>query len=250
MRVVKRLARHRLARGLAWLVQVALLAGMVAVAPAPAQAQETTAKLAVVLDFGNLATASPLAGDEAASALTLALVQRGFEVTPRAEVQDRLRQIGVRAPFEPDEVRLIRDDLDIRDIYSGAVVAVNEAIGAQSSVEVLLRLEAYDGETGDLINGAYGRGFEILASGDIADREAGRASAIERAINQALTTMDARQTMSAAVLSYSPPNRVLMNKGAKQGVSEGMEFNVFRTIADPENPNRTQTVKIGRVVVT
>ena len=230
------------------MVQLALLASTGVLVP-PAAAQDIEAKRAVVLDFGNLATASPLAGDEAAAALSLALVQRRYEVTPRSDVQARLKALGVRAPFEPDEIKLIKTDLDIRDLYSGSVINVDEKIGAKSTVEVLLRVEVYDGDTGDLVNGAYGKGFEILNSGNAADREAGRASAIERAIAQALTRIDARTLIHAAVMSYAPPNRVLINKGRKQGVVEGMEFNVFRTKADPENPNRSLTVKVGRIRV-
>ena len=134
MRLVKRLRRHPLTRPLAWVVQLALLASTGVLVP-PAAAQDIEAKRAVVLDFGNLATASPLAGDEAAAALSLALVQRRYEVTPRSDVQARLKALGVRAPFEPDEIKLIKTDLDIRDLYSGSVINVDEKIGAKSTVD-------------------------------------------------------------------------------------------------------------------
>jgi hypothetical protein len=252
MRVVKRLREHRLMGPLAWLVTSALFVGAVAIVPArPARAADVQAQRAVVLDFASLDKSAPLAGAQATSALALRLTDRGVDVTSAADVQAELRSRGIKPPFDESDIITIQKDLDVKSIYSGAVVAVEERLGQVSTVRVVLRIEVYDGATGDMINGAYAEGFETLKGAGTAEREAGRATAIDRALAKSLNTIDARSLIGGAVLSYSPTTSlILINRGSRNGVTPGMEFDVFRVKVDPTNPNRSVTLKVGKVRAT
>jgi hypothetical protein len=213
-----------------------------------AQGGESEARTALVLDFASNIAAAPMLGRDVSAAMGLLLTQRGYNVKPRRDVLDAMNRLGARAPWEADELRLLAKDQDVQLIFTGTVLTLDEDTTPGGLVKVNVRVEVFDGATGDMFNGAYGDGLEKVPGPSAVERDTGRAAAIDRALGKALQRINARVPITAAVLTYNPAgNFVLINRGLKQGVVKGMEFDVYRAKLDDADPLRTVSVKIGRV---
>lgn len=250
---VRALRRHPATSRVAWLLTVALLAAIPGgpTRRAWAQGGEQTARTAAVLDFANLVERSPLMGRDVSSSVALSLTQQGFTVTPRAIVLDALAKLGLHPPYEADNIRAIAKELDVQKIYGGAVLAMLDQPGARPRQLVDVKVEEYDGPTGDMINGGYGKGVEEIKGGGDTERDAARAAAIDRAVAKSFEAMHARTLITGAVMSYKPEGgKVMINRGLKQGVQEGMLFDVFRAKLDDADPLKTISVKVGRIKVS
>jgi len=244
-----RTLRHPGTRPLAWLLLGAMATLLWGGCPRRAEAQEQEARTAVVLDFGDQ-TNNALLGRAAAAALALSLTERLTIVRSRAEVVEAVTRLGVRAPYEPDEIRALAGELDAREVFTGQVLKVEEGDGTPPWTKILLQVEVYDGTTGDLINGALAEGFEQGTGVGREDRDNLRAQAVERAAASALTTIANRALVRGAVLQFNPAGRrVLLNVGSRHGVQRGMLFDIFRPAVRPDAPSETTLNKVGRVVV-
>ena len=250
MTLATRTLRHPGTRPLAWLLLGAMTMLLWGGCPRRAEAQEQEARTAVVLDFGDQ-TNNALLGRAAAAAMALTLTERLTIVRSRAEVVEAVSRLGVRAPYDPDEIRNLASELDAKEVYAGTVVEVKESDGPPPSAEVLLRVEVYDGTTGDLVNGAYATGYEQGTGIGREDRDTIRSQAVERAASSALTTIANRSLIKGAVLQFNPQGRlVLLNVGSRHGVRNGMLFDIFRPAVRPDAPSETTLIKVGRVKVT
>lgn len=249
MTLATRTLRHPGTRPLAWLLLSAMVTLLWGGCPRRAEAQEQEARTAVVLDFGDQ-TNNALLGRAAAAALALALTEQLTIVRSRAEVVEAVTRLGVRAPYEPDEVRGLASELDAKEVYSGQVLKLEEGDGNPPWTKVLLQVEVYDGATGDLINGAIAEGYEQGTGVGREDRDNLRAQAVERAASSALTAIANRSLVRGAVLQFNPAGRrVLLNVGSRHGVKEGMLFDIFRPAVRPDAPSETVLNKVGRVRV-
>ncbi len=249
MTLATRTLRHPGTRPLAWLLLGAMATLLWGGCPRRAEAQEQEARTAVVLDFGDQ-TNNALLGRAAAAALALSLTERLTIVRSRAEVVEAVTRLGVRAPYEPDEIRALAGELDAREVFTGQVLKVEEGDGTPPWTKILLQVEVYDGTTGDLINGALAEGFEQGTGVGREDRDNLRAQAVERAAASALTTIANRALVRGAVLQFNPAGRrVLLNVGSRHGVQRGMLFDIFRPAVRPDAPSETTLNKVGRVVV-
>jgi len=244
-----RTLRHPGTRPLAWLLIGAMVTLLWGGCPRRAEAQEQEARTAVVLDFGDQ-TNNALLGRAAAAAMALALTERLTIVRSRAEVIEAVTRLGVRAPYEPDEIRALAGELDAKEVYAGQVLKLEEGDGNPPWSKVLLQVEVYDGTTGDLINGALAEGYEQGTGVGREDRDNLRAQAVERAAASALTAIGNRSLVRGAVLQFNPAgNRVLLNVGSRHGVHKGMLFDIFRPAVRPDAPSETALNKVGRVKV-
>ncbi len=251
MTLLKRTMRHPATRPVAWLLIAALVALDLGVAPRPAAAQEQEARSAVVLDFESTAAGAALLGRTASAAMALKMTERLYVVRSRAEVNDAVGRLGLRQPYEADELRALAKELDAKQIVTGKVVSLQESAGPPAWAKVLLRIEVYDGATGDMVNGALVEGFAQGAAGGREDRDTLRNGAVERAVAKGLIQIESRTLLTAAVLQQQPGrNLVLINKGSRLGVVSGMLFDLYRVIVDPANPASTKQVKVGRVKVS
>ncbi|MCC7491623.1 MAG: hypothetical protein IT204_04720 [Fimbriimonadaceae bacterium] len=224
------------------------LTALLWVATPPAQAQERAARTAAVLEFGSDVAAGALVGRAAQSTLSLQLAERQYTVWSRSQVVDAVNRLGIKPPLEPDEVRALAKELDAREVFSGRVLSIEDRAGPPASVRVVLRIEVYDGATGDLVNGAVVDGMETATGGG--EPETLRYTAVERATARALTQIESRTLLTAAILSVSPAGLALLNRGSRAGMSKGMLFDIFRAQTSREDPTQTVQVKVGRVRVT
>lgn len=248
MTLAKRVWRHPGSRAAAWLTLSSLLA--LTYGPQPVSAQEIEARSALILDFQDPAGGG-LLGRAATSALYLAMTAKGYNVRSRFEVEEAVLRLGLREPFEPDEIRKLYRELDADMIVAGRVLRVEDQPGPPAWVHVDLQIEVYDGETGDLVNGSISEGFETAAGGGRALLEELRNQAMERAVAAGLDQIERRTQITAAVNNFQArTNEVLLNRGGIYGVRVGMLFDVFRPKADPADPARAIKVKVGRVRVT
>ncbi len=247
MTLAKRTLRHPGTRPLAWLLLSAFTTLMVGITPQPAGAQEQEARTAVVLDFAG-PVGGALLGRAAAAALQLEMAERFYVVRSRAEVIEVTTRLGLREPFDPDEIRMLYKELDAKQVYTGRVLDIQESDGTPPWTKVLLRVEVYDGVTGDLINGAIVEGLEQGTGAVRVDKETLRNGALERAASGALSQIEARTLLTGSVLQYQPQrNQVLINRGSRAGVGKGMMFDIFRVVLDPANPGQNKQVKVGRL---
>ncbi len=250
MTLAKRTLQHPGARPLAWFLLVAVVAGTSSLVATPAGAQEQEARSAVVLDFVSDASGGALLGRSAGAAMALQLTERKYVVRSRAEVIDAVTRLGVKAPYEPDEIRSLAAEVDARQVITGRVLSVEEKAGPPAVAKVILRVEVYDGATGDLVNGAVVEGVEEGTGAGREDRDPLRDTAVERAIARALTQVEARVLLSAAILQWRPTtNEVVLNRGSRNGVTRGMMFDIYRVVTDPANAAVNKQVKVGRVRV-
>lgn len=251
MTLAKRTLQHPGTRPVAWLLLTAMLSLFWGAAPQRAEAQEQEARTAAVLDFTSDLPGGALLGRAAAAEMQLQLTERFYVVRSRAVVIDAISSLGIRAPYEPDEMRLLYKELDARQIFTGRVVGIEEGDQPQPWARVVLRVEVYDGASGDLVNGAIIEEYEQAAPGGRVDRDALRNAAVGRAVNRALTQIEARTLLTATVLQHQPRrNLVTLNRGSRSGVTEGMLFDIFRVVVDPTNPTQPKRIKVGRVKVT
>ena len=205
MTLAKRTLQHPGTRPLAWLLLSALLTVTWGVAPTRAGAQEVEARSAVVLDFGGDTTGGALLGRAAAAAMSLQMKERLYNVSSRADVIDAMNRLGIKEPLEADEIRALRKELDFKQLFTGQVASLEEGNSPQPWAKVILRVEVYDGTTGDLVNGAISEGYET-STGTLRDdqREALRNAAVERAVSKALGQIETRTLLTGAVLQHQP----------------------------------------------
>lgn len=252
MTLAKRILRHPATRPVSWLVLTTMLTLTYGVVPPPAGAQVQEARSVAVLEFTNEADARQLLASAARAALELAMTEAGYDVTPRQQVVDSVQLLGLRPPYEPDEIRALADDLDAREVATGRVLRVEQLPGARPTVQVVLQVEIYDGGTGNLINGALVAADETATGTSGAELDQARVEAVSRAITKALREVVNTKLIAGAVLLPDPrdvPPTAETNLGSEDGVVPGMEFDVMRTIVDPLDPARTRRIVIGRVRV-
>ncbi|MBI2300529.1 MAG: hypothetical protein HYU66_16590, partial [Armatimonadetes bacterium] len=239
-------------RPLAWLTMLSLLALTFGAAPQRAVAQEQRARSVAILDFANDG-GDAILGRAASAALHLKMTERQYNVRARSEVREAFVRLGLREPLEPDEVRRLFQDLDTELVVGGRVLKVEQGDSPRPWARVLLRVEVYDGASGDLTNGAIAEGYETGTGTSQTDREATLNDAVERAATKALETIEANTLIEGKVMLYSPvddPPKVVLNRGMKYGVQDGMLFDIFRVDLDPSDASRTRQFKVGRIKVT
>lgn len=251
MRVLKRTLEHPGSRPVAWLVMVAMLT--VTWGVAPVRAQEQVARSVAILDFANDATGGALLGRAASAALAHKMTERNYTVRSRQEVIQASVQLGLREPYEPDEVRRLYREIDTELVIYGRILAVEQGDAPKPWARAVVRVEVYDGPSGEMVNGAIADGYETGTGTALADREATLNGAIEKACGAALERIEANSLIEGKVLVYTPvadPPKVLINRGSKYGVTKGMLFDIFRVILDPSDATRTTRIRVGRIKIT
>jgi len=233
---VKRIRKSRTARFLSWLLTVATIMPMFAqmVVPTAAQAQAAAAgsvQTVIVLDFQNK---SKVLGDALARLATDAVAvelanSARFEVLKRDEVIRQANELGLKPPFDPVAKTRLANALGATAFVDGAIEYVREERGTPKTINVGLTVRVGDAATGDLLSGAAQIGSSTARPG-ITDNEA----LIQDATNNA-AVLAVRQILSynlpeATVLSSVGSDNVLIliNRGSRDGIEQGMEMIVHR----------------------
>ncbi len=249
---MKRIRKSRSARILSWMLTVAmitpLIGGFIAPISAKAQAGSSTGgvQTVIVLDFANKsgtggAALARLATDEVAVALANSA---RFEVLKRDEVIRTANELGMKPPYDQNARLKLAAQLGAASIVDGTVEFVKEdAKHMPRTVQVGLSIRISEANTGDLLSGAAQIGEARSRAG-----QSDTGSLTQEATGNA-ATQGVRQ-----ILGYTLPEgtvlstvgdvkslQVLINRGSRDGVQEGMEMIVTR------DKQRVARIRVGSV---
>lgn len=228
----------------------ALFLGMLApclVLARPAEAQRTIPSV-FVLNFNNKTkVGGALLGKVAAAQMSLQLSEsQNWDVVPDAQVQRRIQDLGLKAPFDRVDRVNIGTGIDATSAVYGAITEARVSTGNQPQAYVNIQVFVEDLNTGVLINGATAEGFSTPRAGFSGDADLLLEEALGKAAFKARESMDRFRLPEGTVLNTTVVGEgdvqdldVLINIGARQGVRRGMELIVTR-----------QREVVGRIKVT
>jgi hypothetical protein len=195
------------------------------------------ARSVIVTEFTNRSK-SALSGPELVRMVTDAVAvelagSNRFEVLRRQEVERAASALGYRAPYDRVELSKISTSLGASDVVAGEIAAVQmvRPKGKPRTVRVGLRVRVLDAAREDTVNGAAVVGFytarDASQSDDEMAREAATRAAYE-AVRQIVSTTLPEGIILNTVGGGSSGLKILLNRGHRDGVQEGMEMAVYR----------------------
>jgi len=252
---VKRIRKSRAARILCWVTTFAMifptLMGMIS--PPAAQAQQTAPVAAgnpltvIVVPFVNTDrnhTGGADLAQWATDAVAVEMAQSGrFEVIKPSDVTRQGTDLGYRTPYDQAQLSKIASALGANAIVSGEVAAVRTEGGKAGTTDVRtsLLVRVADASSGELMNGAAQIGTAAARPGEN-DVESLARDAASKAALQSVKEIVA-YTLPEGIITNSVTDlggtHVLINRGSRDGVKDGMDLLVLRS------GNR-----VGRVRVT
>lgn len=252
---MKRIRKSRAARVLSWVLTVAMIAPifLTLVAPRPALAQQApqtagNTLTVIVVPFGNKdhnQTGGTELAQWATDAVAVELSQSSrFEVLKPAEVTRQAQEFGFRAPYDQSQLSKIASALGATAVVSGdiAFVRTEGKKNNAQQVNVGLYIRVADASSGELINGAAKVGAAIARPGvsdvDALAREAVSKAALE-GVREILTYTLPVGIVTNSVTNIGGGTTVLINRGSRDGVKNGMDMIVLRNGA-----------RVGRLRVT
>ncbi|MEP0767132.1 MAG: hypothetical protein HRF45_11395 [Fimbriimonadia bacterium] len=193
-----------------------------------AQAQVELPSWAVVefvnrSDYGGAATAA-MATDSVR--IELSKSQR-YDVLPKNTVDQTLKDLGMAPPLDRLKYLKIGQELQCEAIVSGTV---DQVLITKNPLKarVVMSVYVYDSASGRAIRGASGViGESTGRVGMTGGEDALVQEAIQLAALEAVTTISSLKIPDATIL-FANPQKVLMNKGAREGIRPGMEMLVLR----------------------
>lgn len=235
---MKRIRKSRAARSLSWLLTVAMLAPIACrvVQPGVAGAQVpagSSIQTVIVFDFTNT---SRFLGEALARRATDAVAvelanSARFEVLRRDEVERQAATFGLKKPYDDVAQTRIANALGATAVVTGDVAFVSPVAKSNpkrivAGVRVMMRAPG----SPELINGAAVVG-EATARPGVSDDESLAQEAVDNAavlsVKQILATNLPEGTIVSTV--GQPANlQILINRGSRDGVREGMEMLVTR----------------------
>lgn len=247
---MKRITNSRSARTARWMLRLAALAPVLLAsartAPVLAQSGVGTQTTTVILvPFENKSgVLGNLLARQASAAVANELAASGrYEVLPEDQVNRQAAELGMKPPFR-DKVQLSRlgERLGASAVVTGEVAWVKaEARSQPKLMRVAMRVTVADSATGDLLNGAAQIG-EARGVPGRADDESLAQDALDNAatlaVRQILGNTLPVGTIMSSVGSGSGLT-VLINRGSRDGIEQGMELVVMRG-----------RVRVGRIRAT
>jgi len=246
---VKRIRKSRAARFLSWLLTVGMVAPMIrgVVAPMPAMAQGVAAgneQSAIIVQFENKSgVQGARLSNFATTAVSNELEGQGrFQFVAARDVARVAEEDGVKAPYDQVALSRIASKLGASSIVTGEVAFVrSDTKGGAKTVRVGLKVRVTEANSGDLLNGAAQIGTAVARPGQ------DEYSLIEEAARNA-AVLAAKEVMAYTLPEGIVLNlvggkgsevQVLINKGSRDGIKDGMQMIVFR-----------EKQRVGKIQVT
>ena len=226
---MKRFRKGLIARALSWtLIGAMMVPWLASLAPVPAAAQQAVRGSVAVVDF----TVRPglqqaLLSRAATDAVALELSRAGFNVLPRTQVQSALQELSLEPPLDRLGVMKLGKTLAVDSIVAGEVADV-KVEGSPRTAFVTILVRVTDVASGEDINGAAVTGKSNPRVGYVGDDDQLIREAINNAALQAATTIASYTIPEATVLNMLGTDEVLLNRGTRNGLKEGMEMIVLR----------------------
>lgn len=224
-----------------WPISTACIASLIlpmlsAVISAPAVAQGGIMQVAVV-DFRNTSKISnEMFGTMATDAVVVELLRSGkFGVTRADELQKAMEELGYKAKEDRVPRVIVTPAMMVR--LGQAVVADSVVTGEVTSIkidgnkraEARVTVRMLDVASGVWANGAVSTGTSNPRIGYTADKDTDLiVEAINNAARQAVESMVRYIIPEATIIGTFGADEVLLNKGAQEGVQNGMEMIVLR----------------------
>jgi hypothetical protein len=220
---------------LSWLLSVAMvwpaLIFLLASGPsAKAQVlQRSSQPLWTVLDFENHSGyGGPEVGRSASDAFVVELGKSNkYQVLSRAETEAGLASLGETPPLDVVGAQKLGRALQTDAVATGEVAAIQFSKSPrQATVSVIVRV--VDTNTGELVNGALAQGTSNPRAISSSDDDALVNEAINNAAFAAVRQIIQFNLPKATVLNNEDQNRVLLNKGTRDGLYDGLNMVVTR----------------------
>jgi len=194
-----------------------------------AQAQSKVKTIAV-MDFENTTKRQGAAlGRKAADAVALQLSPAAYEVLSRDAVARRIATLGLGTPLDRNGLAKLaagmRED-GLSEIFTGRVLTAEVRQGQPRQAHVRIEIRVMDADTGEFTNGAIGDASSSPRREDVS-ADVLIDEALGKAAFQAVTALQTRTIPRGTVL-MSKGGEVIINIGAEQGVSAGMEMVILR----------------------
>ena len=212
--------------------------------PPAARAQRTNPTV-YVLDFNNeTRVGGALLGRVAAAQLSLEMAEgsANWDVLPGANVQRRIQELGLKAPFDRLDRVKIANGIDATAVVYGSVVEARISGGTAPVAEAKIRVLVEDVFSGTLVNGAMAVGRSTPRMGFQGDADVLLEEALGKAAFRAREFMDKFRLPEGTVLNttvVADDTEALINIGSRHGVRAGMDMIATR-----------QKNEVGRVKVT
>gem|GEM_PF-2399597 len=249
---MKRIRKSKAARFLCWLLTVTMITSISGAIfqPRAAWAQQPLETLnaiptVIVNDFVNKTN---IGGDTlahyASDAVAQELASSGkFEVIDRKEVYNRgTKDLGFVPPFGETELSKIAQQVQANSYITGEIDFIHvDSKHSPKTVEVGMKVLMHQTSSGDLINGSAQVGIATAKPG-LTDTLAMANEAVTNAAVHCVNQMLAYNIPTGIVLSSvgSGNNlQVIINRGSRDGISEGMQMLVTRN-----------GVKVGKLGIT
>lgn len=232
---VKRLKQHWASRPLSWLLSAALVwpALLTLLAGGPrAQAQALTRSaqpLWAILDFENRSGyGGAEVGRTASDAFVVELGKSNkYDVLSRQETQKGLADTGQTVPLDVIGLQRLGRALGADAVATGEVAAISFSNNPrQATASVIIRVT--DTRTGELVNGALAQGTSNPRAVSSTDDDELVNQAINNAAFAAVRQVVQFNLPKATVLINRDQDSVLLNKGTRDGISDGLNMVVTR----------------------
>jgi len=236
---VRRMRKHPASRGLAGVLSILMLALSLLWGPS-ARAQRSNPGV-YVLDFNNATSVGgALLGRVAAAQVSLQLSEgsQNWDVVPDSQVQRRIQELNLKAPFDRIDRAQIATGVDATAVIYGSILEAgiqDVRLGGAPAKQAVVRLQvvAEDIATGVLMNGSVAQGKSTPRMGFTGDADVLLEEALGKAAFSAREFMDRFRrpegtVMNTTVVGDNLRTEVLLNIGARQGVRRGMEMIVTR----------------------
>jgi len=228
---VKRLKQHWSARPISWLLSVAMIWPLLlfVLSTVPVQAQTNGTPTWAVLDFENRSGyGGAEVGRTASDAFVVELGKSNkYGVLSRQETQKGIADIGLTAPLDAIGLQRLGRSLGVPAVATGEVAAVSFSRSPrQATASVIIRV--IDTTTGELVNGALAQGRSNPRAIGTNDDDALVNEAINNAAFAAVRQITQFNLPKATVLISRDQNSVVLNKGTRDGLFNGLNMVVTR----------------------
>jgi hypothetical protein len=204
--------------------------------PAPALAQAGIIQVAVV-DFRNTSKISnEMFGTMATDAVVVELLRSGkFGVTRADELQKAMEELGYKSKEDRVPKVIVTPAMMVRlgqmvvadSVVTGEVTSIK--VDGNKKAEARVTVRMLDVASGVWTNGAVATGTSNPRIGYTADKDTDLiVEAINNAARQAVESMVSYIIPEATIIGTFGADEVLLNKGAQEGVQNGMEMIVLR----------------------
>jgi hypothetical protein len=198
--------------------------------------------VAIIADFTNTSrdrhsTLSPTATD----AVAVELMKRNvYEVLSRSELERTAKNLGLRAPFRPDDLLKVARELKADVIVTGEIASIsNRGRDESRGIEAGLIVRVKDVELEELVNGAAVRAYSSESADGQKTEGAQALDAVTAAAFRAVQRIAAYQPVTGTILNNSTTRGLVLNRGSGHGIKRRQEFIIFRN-----------NIAVGRARVT